>query len=222
MVWYAGTGAARILDIHEQMILMEWLDGSSLGDLARTGHDEEAVDLLCDVAMALHRPRPAPLPLLENLDERFRPLFTSRADDWPLSHRNHFRGAIELAHHLLATTATRLPLHGDFHHDNIIGSPRGWLAIDAKGLIGDPAYEFGNVFRNPFGGDALVKRPERIDRVAARISARLHLDRARILQWAAAHSALSACWDRAAGNPYDWDLTMLPLLLAAAERASAS
>lgn len=218
MVWYAGIGAAQIIEIHDEMILMEWLDGSLLGDMAREGRDTEAAEILCQVARDLHRYRATALPELEDLALRFRTLTTSRLDDWPLSHREHFRRATEIAQTLIETTTTRIPLHGDFHHDNVVHSERGWLAIDPKGLIGDPAYEFGNVFRNPRGCNDAASNPERIDRVASQFAAGLGLDRSRILNWAAAHSAISACWDRAAGNSYDWDLTMLPLLLAAASR----
>jgi streptomycin 6-kinase len=87
---------------------------------------------------------------------------------------------------------TQLPLHGDFHHDNVIDWARGWLAIDAKGLIGDPHYELANVFRNPYRAKLLVAQPARIEALADTFARNLEVDRRRTLAWAAVHSAISA------------------------------
>jgi streptomycin 6-kinase len=53
------------------------------------------------------------------------------------------------ARSLLDAPGEAVVLHGDFHHDNVMdGGPRGWLAIDPKGLIGEREFEFANLFRN--------------------------------------------------------------------------
>lgn len=42
-------------------------------------------------------------------------------------------------------------LHADLHHDNILSSDNhGFVAIDPKGVFGDPAFEIGTFMRNPF------------------------------------------------------------------------
>ena len=219
MEWYAGAGAARIIAIAEPMILMEWLELGRLGNVVRSGRDDEATAILCDVAQQLHRPRGAAPTGLKPLRQQFETLFASDAAMWPASHLSHVARAMAMAAALFDTVPSPIPLHGDFHHDNVVGSQRGWMAIDPKGLFGDPAYEVANVFRNPYGAGELARRPERIDRLADAFSARMGWDRRRVLQWAAVHSAISACWDHGAGNAFDWDVTMLPLLLAAVDRA---
>ena len=41
-------------------------------------------------------------------------------------------------------------LHGDLHHWNILRASRQpWLAIDPKGIIGDPAFEVAAWMLNP-------------------------------------------------------------------------
>ena len=112
-----------------------------------------------------------------------------------------------------------VPLHGDLHHDNIISSDRGWLAIDPKGLLGDPAYETANVFINPERADKIASDPKRIAARADILSQRLGYNRKRILGWAAAHAALSACWDLADGNAITGQLACLPNLLSAYDLA---
>ena len=220
MAWYGGEGAARVVDIHDGMILMEWLDQAPLGDLVRRGEDDKATAVLCDVIAALHRARDTSVPDgLVPLGRWFRILLESDGRFWPDTHRPLVGRAVVLARELIDTTTIHLPLHGDLHHDNIVGSQRGWLAIDPKGLVGDPAYEIGNVFRNPIGADALVISPQRIDRLADVFAARLGFDRRRVLSWATAHTAISACWDHAAGNSTAADVDMLPRLMAALDRA---
>jgi streptomycin 6-kinase len=221
MEWWNGDGAARIIGIEGLAILMEWLDGGPLGDLVRAeGRDAEATAILCAVLTGLHRTHRAPPQGLMPLRRRFGPLLEGRPEDWPNSHRELAARAAALATTLLATTAESIPLHGDFHHDNIVGNSRGWLAIDPKGVFGDRHYDVANVFRNPYGAAPLARRPDRIDALADRFAATLGFDRKRTLQWAAAHCALSECWNREDGSEGDFNLSMLPLLLDAVDRSA--
>ena len=217
MQWCGGDGMAIIHDIKDHMILMEWLGGASLGDMSRSGQDDQATTILCDVAAAMHRPRSAPPPKLTLLAQQCEPLTGNAPDCWPSAQLDVFKYVSRLAKALLANSPPPQPLHGDLHHDNIMHSPRGWLAIDPKGLWGDPAYEFSNVFRNPVGAKALATDPVRLVRVAEIIASRTALPKNRILGWAAVHSTLSVTWNASANRPVDDDFVMLPLLLNAYE-----
>ncbi|MEO7220855.1 MAG: aminoglycoside phosphotransferase family protein, partial [Devosia sp.] len=118
----------------------------------------------------------------------------------------------------LASTGEVVPLHGDLHHDNIVGGASHWRAIDPKGLLGDPHYEVANVFRNPHGADELALRAGRINRLADTFGDRLGWDAHRVLRWAAVHSAISAIWDVSAGRPFEFELKIVPALFAAVDR----
>ncbi|MDB5527936.1 MAG: 3-kinase [Devosia sp.] len=219
MNWYGGEGAATVFDIHGDTIFMEWLDGGTLGDAVRAGHDDESTIALATLVAGLHRPRAgAPEHLLE-LRPRFQALFDTDVRQWPHTARDLYARACGIALKLFDKPFASIPLHGDLHHDNIMSSDRGWLAIDPKGLLGDASYEVANVFRNPYGASNLVTDPRRIQALADAFAARLGFNRKRVLGWAAAHSALSACWDLAAGNPITVDLAVLPLLLSAYDQA---
>ena len=76
MQYWGGDGAARIDAIEGHDVLMEWLDGGTLGDVVRGDHsrDGEAIDVLCDVLAALHRRRPGPLPELWPMEGWMKPL----------------------------------------------------------------------------------------------------------------------------------------------------
>ena len=219
LAWYSGQGAATVFDAADGILFMEWLDGKTLGDAARTGHDEEATIAIATLVKQLHEPREADPPPLEPLRLRYRALFEMKPSRWPGKSRDLLARAVGIAHGLFDKPAPSVPLHGDLHHDNIIASSRGWLAIDPKGLVGDPAYEVANVFQNPERGDRLVNDPRRVARLADVFAERLGYSRKRILAYAATHTALSAAWHIEDGNPPTWQLDVLPHLLAAYDLA---
>ncbi|GHA26332.1 aminoglycoside/hydroxyurea antibiotic resistance kinase [Devosia pacifica] len=215
MQWYAGEGAATIFDTHGDTIFMEWLNGIPLGDAVRKDRDEEAAIAIATVVGQLHRPRPEAPEDLMPLRERFEALFETDVKAWPHTARDLYARANGIAIKLFDKPSAQIPLHGDLHHDNIISSDRGWLAIDPKGLLGDPAYEVANVFQNPAGSTKLAADPKRIAMLADMFEARLGFNRKRVLGWAAAHAALSACWLIETDSPITTQLAVLPPLLAA-------
>jgi streptomycin 6-kinase len=97
---------------------------------------------------------------------------------------------------LLASSDTPMLLHGDLHHHNILSAGRApWLAIDPKGLVGEPAYETGALLRNPWL--RLLDMPDPVRLLARRIailSEELGFDRRRVRDWAFAQAILSAWW----------------------------
>lgn len=217
--WYGGEGAATIFDMHGDTIFMEWLDGGTLGDPVRAGRDDEGTIAIAGVVAALHKPRPDVPEDLQPLRARFQSLFEADIRAWPHTARDLYARASGIALHLFDRPSPAIPLHGDLHHDNILSSDRGWLAIDPKGLLGDPAYEPAASFINPVDGLQIAADPRRIAARADILSARLGHARKRLLGWAAAHAALSAAWDLEAGKPIAAQLACLPPLLSAYDQA---
>ncbi len=86
---------------------------------------------------------------------------------------------------LLASTTTKVPLHGDLHHYNILKKASNeWLAIDAKGLLGDAAYEVIAFLRNPI--EQLGHGEELLNQTRHRIhcfAENLQLDPWRMAAW---------------------------------------
>lgn len=217
--WYGGEGAATVFDMHGDTIFMEWLDGGTLGDPVRSGKDDEGTIAIATVVASLHRPRADAPEGLEPLRDRFQILFDTDVRSWPHTARDLYARASGIALKLFDRPSAQIPLHGDMHHDNVLSSDRGWLAIDPKGLIGDPAYDVANVFINPKGAAHLATDPRRIAARADILSERLDYPRKRILGWAAAHAALSACWELAEERPITHQLACLPHLLSAYDQA---
>jgi streptomycin 6-kinase len=105
---------------------------------------------------------------------------------------------------LLVSGPAPVLLHGDFHHYNVLTAERApWLAIDPKGMLGDPGYESGPFLLNPRLDGAetsagVLRR--RLDVLAEE----LDYDRARLRDWGIAHAVLSACWS-AEDEGYGWE-----------------
>lgn len=220
LVWYAGNGAAAVYGLARDAVLMELAGGETLGDVARGGRDAEATEILCDTVERLHAARDATPPAgLTPLRERFEALFRVGAAAWPRQARDLVGRATGIAYNLFDRPMHSIPLHGDIHHDNIVSSARGWIAIDPKGLVGDPAYDYANSFLNPEEGDDFVISAPRVMSHSRAIATRTGIARRHLLAWASAHAALSAAWDIEDGNPVTQQISILPLLLTAYDAA---
>jgi streptomycin 6-kinase len=103
--------------------------------------------------------------------------------------------AERLSKELLASNTTSKLLHGDLHHDNIVQSGSNWVAIDPKGLIGDPVYEVGAFLRNP--GSLYEDENNAADTVEKSLDifeGHLGFSKNRMLKWAYVQAVLSAWW----------------------------
>ncbi|MEP6635412.1 MAG: aminoglycoside phosphotransferase family protein [Acidobacteriota bacterium] len=109
---------------------------------------------------------------------------------------------------LNASAETEVVLHGDLHHDNILfGADRGWLAIDPKGLVGDPGYEVGSFMLNQLPrGATETQTMQVLTRRLAIFSEELGIARERLARWAFCHAVLSAVWDLE--EAADWRVTI--------------
>lgn len=195
---YAGHGIARLLDIDVEgkTLLLEHLrPGTSLKTVK---DDSEATSHAATVMRQLWRPVPVDHPFPSVLDwghglVRLRQRYQGGHGPFPVT-------LLEEAERIfseLGTTITNpVLLHGDLHHENILSAERApWLAIDPKGVVGEPAYEPGALLRN--------RRPDLSDTTQAvrvltrrldQLSEELDLDRGRVRAWALAQAVLSVWW----------------------------
>ncbi len=214
MTWWNGKGAAHVLAHDHEVILLERATGTrSLSAMAENGLDTEASQIICQVAATLHvRTSKPPLELV--------PLSRWFADLAPAAHR--FQGilveSLAASQELLAHPQDIVVLHGDLHHANILDAgPRGWLAVDPKGLIGERGFDFANIFCNP--NATIATAPNRFAKQASVVAQAAHLDRRRLLQWILAYAGLSAAWSLTSDSE-DPHLALSIAHLAAQELAS--
>ncbi|MGH6972965.1 MAG: aminoglycoside phosphotransferase family protein, partial [Caulobacteraceae bacterium] len=115
---------------------------------------------------------------------------------------------------LVASQATPILLHGDLHHYNIVrDEARGWLAIDPKGVLGEPAYEAGALIRNPIGEPGLCADSGVAARRASLIAGRLEWDRKRIVGWGFSQWMLAVLWALHGGGAFASEWMAGPLAL---------
>jgi streptomycin 6-kinase len=193
---YGGSGAVRVIAHDEEAMLMRRaLPGTPLSDLVRAGHDDEATGVICDVAAALHARGAASgdwITVEDWGDDFGCHRRSARADSIPSALLDEAQEAFAV---LCGTQSKRVLLHGDLHHDNILfDRSLGWLAIDPKGVLGEPEYELGAALRNPVGSAEVYTDPAVMERRVARMCARLGFEPARVVRWCFAQAVLSAVW----------------------------
>lgn len=210
---FAGCGAVKVLSEDDGILLLERaVPGTTLKSYF-PDKEEESIEIVCGVMKRLHLT--APLTELKPRqtgglreasyfhhmkDPDYAGGFavaswlTALDKDWPLPDV-YLHKARQLRDQLLQTAKPDVLLHGDLHHDNILQNGDGWLVIDPKGLIGEPAYEVAAFIRNPIPelldhADAMTILHNRITRFAAA----LELPSQRILDWCFVQAVLAWVW----------------------------
>lgn len=193
LIWWGGDGVVPVLAHEGDAILMaRGVSKPDLAEMARGGQDEQATRILCQVAQRLHAPRPQAFPSAQSMREWFCDLPPVAAREGSI-----FARAWAEAEGLIASTERMALLHGDLHHDNVLFFGTDWAAIDAKGLIGDPVFDYAILFGNPDLSDP--SRPlATLPGVAARrltvITEESGIPPRHLLRWLFAWSCLSAVW----------------------------
>jgi streptomycin 6-kinase len=157
--------------------------------MSRSGRDDEATTILARTTTTLHAPRLGRRPpTLVPLDVWFRALEPAAGRFGGI-----LQSAADAARKLLATAAEPVVLHGDVHHENVLdGGPRGWLAIDPKGLFGERGFDYANILCNP--GIEIAGAPGRLRARIATLARVSKLEPTRQLGWTLAYAGLSASW----------------------------
>ncbi|WP_257387577.1 aminoglycoside phosphotransferase family protein [Tahibacter caeni] len=196
--WRRGEGLVRLYAVSGHRQLLEHAGGTSLAQFLGERGDIEATDIAAEVLARLSAPSRTPAPAgLTPLSMYFASLFT-RARGRPAG--DPYREAARMAERLLRAARDARPLHGDLHHDNILHGPRGWLAIDPRGLVGDAAFDAANLLYNPLRRDDLCLDAEHLHRRAETYARALGQELPPILAHAYAYGCLSAAWHAEDGN----------------------
>jgi streptomycin 6-kinase len=203
---YAGEAAVQLLqfDEHRGFLLLERLrPGATLSSIT----DDVATRIAARIMRELWRPLPADHrfptvePWAKELDH-LRPRFGGGTGPFP---QRLVEMAESLFRELIASSDPPVLLHGDLHHFNILSAERRpWIAIDPKGLAGEPAYDVGALLRNPnpqLCTDVEIQR-RRIDVLREELG----LDAQRMIGWGVAQTVLSAWWSYEGGEG-DWEST---------------
>jgi len=195
---FDGKGACRLLQADAELGVMVLERVSPGGFLSELAVDDQIVEV--GVSVMQHLSVAAPM------DGQFRSL-----EDW--GHRTfkkfrqqygNGRGPLPrdwvdvgegLLGDLLNSTVEPKLIHGDFHPQNILSSERdGWLAIDPKGVIGDPIYDVAVLVCEPPRRPVDMDFQDLLDRRIALAAEMLSIERQLMLQWSTLLFILSGLW----------------------------
>jgi streptomycin 6-kinase len=208
---YDGRGAARLLqaDAAEGAQLIERVRPGT--PLAEISDDAEATAIAAEVMQRLWRPLPPahPFPTVAEWGDglvRLRARFGGGTGPFPEPLVDR---AERLFAELLQSAAEPVLLHGDLHHWNIVRAEREpWLAIDPKGVAGEPAYEVGALIRSRLPEPPEPPETRRLlARRIAQLAEALGFERKRLVGWALAQAVLAAWWGYEDSGQV-WDLAM--------------
>ena len=181
--------------------------------LADTGSDEEATMIAASVMRDLWRSVPenhpfVAMPEFEGGVEWLRDCSANKASPIPRTLANRAEG---LLREFAASRAEPVLVHGDLHHYNILSAERvPWLAVDPKGVVGDPAYDVGPFLYNRLfdtgNPESVLKR--RVDQM----SEALGFERDRIVGAAIPRAVLAAWPCGSVGEPWRDPLRCAELL----------
>jgi streptomycin 6-kinase len=196
---FGGVGAVRLLE-HDGargiLLLERVMPGAPVYE---THGDIESTTTAAMLMQRLWRDPPAghsfpSLAVWFQAFERLRTKFDGDTSPFP---SNLIAKAERTFFELNTSSERTVILHGDLHHANILSSVRsGWLAIDPKGICGDPGYEVGPFMLNQLpavASDSVIR--DILEQRLAIFSNELRIERERLAGWAFCHAVLSALWD---------------------------
>jgi streptomycin 6-kinase len=196
---FDGHGMAQLLayDERDAAMLLERLKPGTL--LRAVEDDEVAISAAADVMREIWRPlrqEHYPFPTVCDWGKgfaRLREQYDGRTGPFPPA---IFDKAEKLYAELSASMAEPVLLHGDLHQDNILSAEREpWLAVDPKGVIGEPVFETGALLRNFWPDILSIPNPKSLmARRIDQLSAELGFDRKRIYDWGFSQAVLSVLW----------------------------
>jgi streptomycin 6-kinase len=197
---WEGHGTVKLLeyDLEKGAMLLERLrPGETLAELVDDDRATQAAALLMRELWIPAPENPAQtLPIVPGWArgiDRLRAEFHGGTGPFP---EKFVDAAENLFHDLIASSGSQRLLHGDLHHWNIISAQRRpWLAIDPKGVIGEPDYEPGALLRNRLPENLTRNEISRISQRRIKILCEtITLDPQRVAGWAFAQAVLSAWW----------------------------
>ncbi|WP_133127746.1 aminoglycoside phosphotransferase family protein [Legionella nagasakiensis] len=138
--YFDGSGSIKLIGHNEKynaLLLQQAISGETLKS-RYSSQVEYVMDCYIDTMRKLHNKYLSNKNNYRHIRDWLMAIDTLKDTDCP---SYLVKKAIALKNELLTSTTTEIFLHGDLHHDNILKDGDCWLAIDPKGIVGDPEFE---------------------------------------------------------------------------------
>ena len=192
-----GRGAVQLYGRDDDRFAMLLERGGS-ETLAQLRDSDEVVRIAGQINKRLAIPAPPDLPRLRDDIEYWEKSLSHDAAEFARALPRPVVEAAIATVRELASDAPEVVIHGDFHARNILSADREpWLAVDPKGLVGDPAYDGGTFLKTHV---FTLLEEDDFDHAVVRCleifaeAAELDVDRVR--RWAQFRAVESAFWRR--------------------------
>lgn len=201
--WQNGIACIHLIDRQDNFLMLEDAGDKLLMEEIIGTDDRSALETAAVVVAEMHKNHARFSGKLPTLVDLYEPLqkalnFLPLKDDHDRT-AVFYRQALDLLSQGFDEDNFR-PLHGDIHFDNIMLSPRGWLAIDPHGYYGHRAFDYANLFYNPLERPDITDNLERIRFAVSLFSRVSHLSPRCLLYYAFLYGCLSAFWYRDENN----------------------
>jgi streptomycin 6-kinase len=211
--YFDGGGSIQLISSHpacHALLLQQAIPGTALKSLYPSQIDY-VMDSYIDTMKKLHNKRLPDksnyrhvrdwLSAIDNLSDQVCPAYL-------------IEKVIVLKNELLTSMTTEIFLHGDLHHDNILKDGDHWLAIDPKGVVGEPEFEiaaFDFMYVNELANKNDVKNifEERVNMLAQKAN----LDSQRIKGWVFVRLILMAAWNVEDNGDPSWAIKLAEALM---------
>lgn len=211
--YFDGNGSIRLVShhpVHHALLLQQAVPGETLKSFYPLKIDY-VMDNYVETMTKLHSKHLSKTHDYRHISDWLKAIDNLADHDCP-SHL--VKTAIALKNELLTSMTTEIFLHGDLHHDNILKDGNHWLAIDPKGVIGEPEFEiaaFDFMYIHELANMDNVKSifEARVNLLAQKA----HLNLQRIKAWVFVRLILMAAWDvEDNGNP-SWAIKLAEALI---------
>ena len=194
LAYLDGKSVNRLLDFDEKhcaFLLEKLIPGENLKTVCGAD-DQKAVAIAIETMRAFWQkpPEVRDFPPLEAWFDGLKRAASTAFDP------KYAAQALRFFEELNSSSAEKMLLHGDFHHENILSAQRAaFLAIDPKGIVGHRAYDIAVFLINHAGW--LKTAPDRRRKLTGAIemfSDAFEIEPYDLRRWVFAQSVLSAWW----------------------------
>ena len=172
--------------------LLAFVEGENLYQFSRQAREAHATEIFIDLINLLERGLTEEEAKLTRVSDLFGVLETTSI---PTEYQEEVKIGLSLSKSLQQQSKAEMLLHGDLHHENIIGTKEGgFKVIDPKALVGEVEYELATVLKNPWGYSEVSHCAQSFERRLKELCLGLKLDQSKVAAYCYVHLCLSICW----------------------------